>query len=57
MALNFPIAALPAQIFILPFGSWGISYDISTNLTQHDAPDGWNAHRSKLFNFMAKGPF
>jgi len=48
MALNFQLIALPANLLNLSFGSWGISYDISTNQTEHDAPDGWNARRSEL---------
>ena len=39
------IVQLPPQILALPVGSWGISYDIGTNATQRDLPDGWNAPR------------
>lgn len=42
----FAVAPLPQQLLLLPFGSWGISYDISTNKTQHNAPNGWYAWRS-----------
>ena len=49
---NFQVALLPFNVF-LPAGSWGISYEISTNETQFDAPNGWNAWRSAfLFLFI-----
>jgi hypothetical protein len=37
----------PLLILLLPPGpgSWGIAYDIGTNATDRDAPNGWNAHR------------
>jgi hypothetical protein len=44
------VAVLPFNVF-LPAGSWGISYDISTNKTEFDAPNGWNAWRSAFFFF------
>jgi hypothetical protein len=48
---NFHVAVFPFQVF-LPVGSWGISYDISTNKTEFDAPDGWYAWRSMFFFFF-----
>jgi hypothetical protein len=49
---NFLVIFNP-QIFFLPFGSWGISYDISTNNTEFDAPDGWYAWRSMFLGFLS----
>jgi len=57
MAVNIhhpvvPVAALPFHLLNLPHGSWGISYDISTNKTQFDAPDGWFAWRGAFLVFL-----
>ncbi|RDB26647.1 hypothetical protein Hypma_005552 [Hypsizygus marmoreus] len=50
MAALLPIpVAPPAQFFLLPQGSYGISYDISTRRTEDDLPDGWHAHRSNTY--------
>jgi hypothetical protein len=48
---NFQVVILPFNLY-LPFGSWGISYDISTNDTQFEAPYGWYAWRSTFSAFF-----
>ncbi|RDB14841.1 hypothetical protein Hypma_016371 [Hypsizygus marmoreus] len=46
-----PIFILPPPPFaILPVGAYGISYDISTNATERDLPDGWNSRRARTYN-------
>ena len=39
-----PIAVFE-ELMGLPFGSYGIAYDISTWRTQDNAPHGWHANR------------
>jgi len=55
-APNFIVVPLPIQLLnrYLPWGSWGVSYDVSTNETEFDLPDGWNSRRSTLRHFLTK---
>jgi len=47
--MAFALPALPPTILALPFGLYGISYDISTRDTEDDLPDGWHAHRGTIW--------
>ncbi|KAF8069157.1 hypothetical protein FPV67DRAFT_1580851 [Lyophyllum atratum] len=49
MANALPVIAIPLAIFDHPDGYYGISYDIGTNATERDLPNGWNAPRGSTY--------
>ncbi|KAF8063284.1 hypothetical protein FPV67DRAFT_1451767 [Lyophyllum atratum] len=39
----------PLELYNHPWGYYGISYDIGTNATEHDLPNGWNSRRGGTY--------
>jgi hypothetical protein len=45
--MAFVLPAIPPTIAGLPFGQYGISYDISSRNTEDDLPHGWHSRRGE----------
>ncbi|KIL60307.1 hypothetical protein M378DRAFT_180510 [Amanita muscaria Koide BX008] len=43
--MAFVLPPIPPTIVGLPFGHYGISYDISLRKTEDNLPNGWHSHR------------
>ncbi|KAF8972292.1 hypothetical protein BDZ97DRAFT_1784071 [Flammula alnicola] len=52
--MAFVLPPIPPTIGGLPFGHYGISYDISLRKTEDNLPNGWHSHRVNTYRKLIR---